>query len=107
MHLEEHLKQTGQTQGDFGKRLIPPASQGLVSQWIRGVTRVTLHYAVQIEDLTGGAVMPQDCADMYIDPRNRASAASDSMPPNKANHLNRRHDDPNTEASATGLERAQ
>jgi len=65
MQLEEHLKETKQSQGDFGKRLTPPASQGLVSQWVRGVTRITLDYALQIERETAGAVTPQDCADMF------------------------------------------
>lgn len=76
MHLEEHLKEIKQSQGDFGKRLFPPASQGLVSQWVRGVTRVTLDYALQIDRETGGAVSPQDCADMFNDPAQR------STPPN-------------------------
>lgn len=67
MHLEEHLKEKKQTQGDFGKRLVPPASQGLVSQWIRGVTRITLDYALQIDRETDGNVTPKDCADMYVE----------------------------------------
>lgn len=65
MHLDAHLKQVGLSQGDFGAQLNPPASQALVSQWIRGVTRVTLEYALQIERLSEGNVLPQDCADMY------------------------------------------
>lgn len=73
MHLEEHLKNTKQSQGDFGRRLNPPASQGLVSQWVRGVTRVTLDYALQIERETDSQVTPQDCADMFIEPANRAA----------------------------------
>lgn len=74
MHLEEHLKETKQSQGEFGKRLTPPASQGLVSQWVRGITRITLNYALQIERETGGAVGPQDCSDMFIEPANRTPA---------------------------------
>lgn len=73
MHLEEHLKQSSQSQGEFGQTLVPPASQALVSQWVRGVTRVTLDYALQIESVTGGSVSPQDCADMY---RPRVPAAA-------------------------------
>jgi len=65
MHLDEHLKNTGQRQSDFGASLHPPATQALVSQWVRGVTRVTLAYALQIERVTQGQVTPQDCADMY------------------------------------------
>lgn len=65
MHLEEHLKESGKSQADFGQLLQPPASQALVSQWVRGVTRVTLDYALQIERASNGAVTPQDCFDMY------------------------------------------
>jgi DNA-binding transcriptional regulator YdaS (Cro superfamily) len=72
MNLQEHLTETGQSQGDFGAKLTPPASQALVSQWIRGVTRITLHYALQIERETGNAVTPQDCNNMYVDQASRA-----------------------------------
>lgn len=65
MHLEEHLKQASLSQGEFGKTLHPPATQALISQWIRGVTRVTLDYALQIQRATDGAVSPQDCANMF------------------------------------------
>jgi len=65
MLLEEHLKKAGKSQAEFGLALVPPASQALVSQWVRGVTRVTLSYALQIERETDGEVSPQDCADMY------------------------------------------
>jgi DNA-binding transcriptional regulator YdaS (Cro superfamily) len=76
MHLEEHLKETGQSQSAFGARLVPPASQGLVSQWVRGITRITLSYALEIERESGSAVTPQDCSDMFIDPANRQPAQS-------------------------------
>lgn len=65
MHLDAHLKKTRQSQAEFGSTLVPPVSQALVSQWIRGETRVTLLYALQINARTEGAVTPQDCADMY------------------------------------------
>jgi hypothetical protein len=68
MHLNTYLKEASLSQAEFGESLDPPASQGLVSQWIRGVTRVTLYYALQIDAKTCGKVSPQDCADMYIDP---------------------------------------
>jgi DNA-binding transcriptional regulator YdaS (Cro superfamily) len=68
MHLHTYLKEIGLSQAEFGESLDPPASQGLVSQWIRGVTRVTLYYALQIDAKTGGKVSPQDSADMYMDP---------------------------------------
>lgn len=80
MHLDTHLKETGQSQAAFGARLNPPASQGLMSQWIRGVTRITLHYALQIDRETGGAVSPQDCADMYTDAKQRAVETSAAPP---------------------------
>jgi DNA-binding transcriptional regulator YdaS (Cro superfamily) len=78
MHLNLHLKETGQTQAAFGQRLIPTASQGLVGQWLRGVTRITLHYALEIKRESGGAVTPQDCADMFIDPANRPAPSADT-----------------------------
>jgi DNA-binding transcriptional regulator YdaS (Cro superfamily) len=76
MHLEKHLKETSQSQGAFGQRLVPPASQGLVSQWVRGVTRITLDYALQINRESNGAVTPQDCANMFVDPADRQAAAA-------------------------------
>ena len=66
MNLDDYLKQTRQNQTEFGHVLTPPASQALVSQWIRGVTRITLAYALQIERQTDGQVTPQDCSDMYL-----------------------------------------
>lgn len=71
MHLDEYLKEIGQSQAEFGGQLTPAASQGLVSQWTRGITRITLDYALQIERATGGRVSPQDCADMYREPQAR------------------------------------
>lgn len=76
MHLDKHLKEAGLSQADFGSRLVPPASQGLISQWVRGITRITLDYALQIERESGGAVTPQDCADMYKNADQRATAAN-------------------------------
>lgn len=75
MHLDEYLKAKSQSQTDFGSELIPPASQGLVSQWVRGITRVTLDYALQIDRVTGGQVTPQDCADMFSDPATKRAMA--------------------------------
>lgn len=74
MHLDEHLKEVGQSQAEFGAQLQPPASQGLVSQWVRGITRVTLSYALQIDRVTGGRVTPHDCADMFQNPIVRRAA---------------------------------
>jgi DNA-binding transcriptional regulator YdaS (Cro superfamily) len=68
MQLHSYLKETGISQGEFGQRLTPIASQGLVSQWIRGKTRITLAYALQIEEATDGKVTPKDCGDMFNSP---------------------------------------
>lgn len=65
MHLDQYLKETGQSQDEFGKRLRKPVSQGLVSQWLRGVTRITLEQALDIKRITKNKVSPQDCADMF------------------------------------------
>jgi DNA-binding transcriptional regulator YdaS (Cro superfamily) len=67
MHLDEYLKEAGESQNDFGKKLKPPVSQGLVAQWVKGKTRVTLSSALQIERLTDGKVTPKDCADMFAE----------------------------------------
>jgi DNA-binding transcriptional regulator YdaS (Cro superfamily) len=80
MHLDEYLRQTRQNQGDFGATLIPAASQALVSQWVRGVTRITLDYALQIDKRSNGLVKPQDCADMYVGPSARASPKPAQLP---------------------------
>lgn len=80
MHLDKYLKQEQESQTGFGAELEPPASQALVSQWVRGVTRITLAYALQIEKLTCGKVTPQDCADMYIGPSARASPQTAQLP---------------------------
>jgi DNA-binding transcriptional regulator YdaS (Cro superfamily) len=71
MTLDEYLKEASLSQSEFGGELSPPASQALISQWVRGITRVTLDYALQIERVTNGRVTPQDCADMFRDPNTR------------------------------------
>ena len=65
MRLNDYLLSEAITQREFGEQLDPPVSQGLIYQWICGRTRVTLHYALQIQEKTLGKVSPQDCADMY------------------------------------------
>lgn len=72
MQLHSYLKQTGLSQGEFGQKLAPVASQGLVSQWIRGKTRITLDYALQIETATEGQVTPKDCSEMFSAPEGLA-----------------------------------
>lgn len=65
MKLNEYIAAKGLSQSDFGALLKPPASQGLVSQWISGTTRVTLERAIEIEDLSGHQVTTRDCFEMY------------------------------------------
>lgn len=65
MHLDEFLEEEQKSQRGFGAELDPPVSQSLMSQWVRGETRITLAYALEIERKTKGKVTPQDCADMY------------------------------------------
>lgn len=67
MHLDPYLKKVGLSQTEFGLKLAPPVTQGQISQWILGKTRVTLNYALQIDDFSSGAVSPKDCAEMYSD----------------------------------------
>lgn len=73
MRLDEYLTAKKMSQGAFGALLTPPVSQTLVSQWNRGVTRVMLDQAIQIETLTEGQVTPRELADMYK-PRESAEA---------------------------------
>lgn len=65
MQLGKYLDEVRKSQHAFGAELDPPASQSLVNQWLRGVTRITLAYALEIERKSQGMVTPQDCADMY------------------------------------------
>ena len=72
MQLHSYLKQAGLSQGEFGQKLSPVASQGLVSQWFRGKTRITLDYALQIDQATNGQVSPKDCSEMFTAPEGMA-----------------------------------
>lgn len=59
MKLEHYIKQNKTSQEAIAARLRANgvrATQGLVSQWIRGETRITLQAAVEIERITAGAV---------------------------------------------------
>lgn len=78
MELEQFLKQSNMSQHKFGQLLTPPVSQGQVSQWIRGVTAVTLSYALQIEEISGHLVTPRDCEHMYLRGKSIAPGAVDS-----------------------------
>jgi DNA-binding transcriptional regulator YdaS (Cro superfamily) len=65
MRLDEYMREHKLTQAALGALLCPPISQAQVSQWFRGITRVTLDQALQIEKLTDGAVSPSDCAALH------------------------------------------
>ena len=65
MRLDEYLKEKRLSQAAFGALLMPPVTQSLVSQWIRGSARVMLEQAVQIETLTQGQVTPRELADLF------------------------------------------
>lgn len=52
MKLHKYIKTT--TQAEFASRL--NVTQGLISQWIVGKTRVTAERAIQIEKVTNGIV---------------------------------------------------
>jgi transcriptional regulator with XRE-family HTH domain len=52
MNLTDYLQTT--TQAEFAKRL--GVTQGLVTHWVNGRTRITAERAVQIEQVTDGQV---------------------------------------------------
>lgn len=56
MNLREYVQQKGQT----GIAELLGVSQGLVSQWLSGKTKITAERAVQIEEATGREVTRQD-----------------------------------------------
>lgn len=58
MKLTEYLKTTGITQTQFAESL--GVSQGLVHQWIKGITKITGERAVQIEQVTGKAIKREE-----------------------------------------------
>ncbi|TDV06038.1 helix-turn-helix domain-containing protein [Paraburkholderia caballeronis] len=64
MRLDEYMREHRLTQAALGARLVPPVTQSQVSQWFRGITRITLEQALQIQVLSGGLVTPADCADV-------------------------------------------
>ena len=60
MKLAAYLEKHGISQEIFGKSLSSPVSQGMVSQWLRGETAITLERVKQIVLATGGEVTPYD-----------------------------------------------
>ncbi|KKB61528.1 hypothetical protein WM40_22565 [Robbsia andropogonis] len=75
MRLDEYLKASGTSQAAFAAKFTPPLSQGLVSQWLRGKTRITLDQAIQIRELSDGKVTVDDCAAMFETPIPSEAAA--------------------------------
>lgn len=65
MRLDDYLRSVKVTQSEFGAQLSPPVTQGTVSHWCQGRTRVSLRYSIQIETLSEGKVSPTDCASMF------------------------------------------
>lgn len=75
MRIDDYLRQNGLTQSAFAAKFDPPVSQGLVSQWLKGKTRITLDQALQISRLTGGQVTPEDCAAHTAEPNEKVIPA--------------------------------
>lgn len=85
MHLSAWLRAKKVSQSEFGEKLKPPVSQGLVSQWVRGATRMTLTYSLQTQKITNNDVSPADCESMFVKASSR-SDESDSTAPVVASH---------------------
>lgn len=68
MDLRDWMKQNSVTQEDFGQRLNPPISQAKVSHWLQGTRRVSLAEALQVAEITGGAVTGEDLVKLYRAP---------------------------------------
>ena len=72
MKLGDLIDSKGITQADLGGMLTPPVSQSLVSQWINGITRITLARALEIEEVTDKEVTVRECFELVV--RNREAA---------------------------------
>jgi DNA-binding transcriptional regulator YdaS (Cro superfamily) len=70
MTLQEYLNTT--TQAAFAERL--GVTQGLVSQWLTGETKLTAERAVQIEEVTAGEVSRSDLRPDLWPPRKLSAA---------------------------------
>ena len=58
MNLKTYLKRTKRSQSEFAGKL--GVTQGLVSQWVKGVTTITPERAIDIEGATEGMVTRYD-----------------------------------------------
>lgn len=65
MTLSDYLEKRGLSQAEFGAKFDPVVSQSLMSQWLRGTTRMTLDRAIECKRLTRGQVSVEECAAMY------------------------------------------
>ncbi|SAK53346.1 hypothetical protein AWB78_01317 [Caballeronia calidae] len=79
MRLDEYLKDQKLSQAALAALLQPPVTQSLVSQWIRGMVRMNLDQAVQIEEISNGAVTPRDLAEMFV-PDARVNRSQPALP---------------------------
>lgn len=65
MTPSEYAANQGISQKQFGQLFNPPVSQGLVSQWFRGVTKMTLEQALQAVAFSGGQISAEECANLF------------------------------------------
>ena len=73
MDLKTYLETAKKTQAEFAEDL--DVTQGLVSQWLRGVTRITAERCRDIERVTNGRVTVHDLRpDIFGRDKNRAAA---------------------------------
>lgn len=65
MTPSEYAASQGLSQKQFGQLFNPPVSQGLVSQWFRGVTKMTLDQALQAVTFSAGMITAEECASLF------------------------------------------
>lgn len=63
MKLKQYLKKTGTTQRQFAVRM--GVTQGLVNQWISGLTKVGPERALEIEKATAGMVTRRELCPQF------------------------------------------
>lgn len=72
MTPSEYVSSRGISQKQFGQLFNPPVSQGLVSQWFRGVTKMTLEQALQAVSFSAGQITAEECASLFRYPESAA-----------------------------------
>jgi response regulator of citrate/malate metabolism len=65
MSPSEYVANQGISQKQFGQLFNPPVSQGLVSQWFRGITKMTLDQALQAVTFSAGKITAEECAGLF------------------------------------------